>query len=255
MIRSHTTRPAVAEGPLWREYGRPTKIRGIGAGLFLGAAVLFSLACGPSAIAAGTGGDVQPGAKSKTVAGKGVQPQVAGFRSARFGMSKAEVLEAVKEDFGLEANAIATEANHVEKTTSLVATVPDMIPGAGLARVVYIHGYKTEKLIQVNVLWGAPVDPAADPGILVTTANMLRDHFAELGFPAERTTLNARIDDSTIVVFRGIDEEKRMVLLRLINDAKKAEDAEEERPPVTLWLAYIEDTENPDIYTIKKGEF
>ena len=203
-------------------------------------------------MAAGTGGDARPNAGNEAPAGKGAQPQVRGFRSARFGMSRAEVLEAVRNDFGLEPEAVATEANHVEKTTSLVAKVPDMIPGTGVARVVYIHGYETKRLIQVNVIWGAPADPAADPQILVTTANMLRDYFVEMGFPAERTTLNARTEDGTIVAFRATDEKKRMILLRLINDARKAE---EKQPPVTLWLAYIENTENPDIYTIKKGAF
>ena len=100
-------------------------------------------------------------------------PQVTGFRSARFGMSESETLDAIRRDFQLQHAQIANQTNDEDRTSSLVATVDELIPGSETAQVAYIHGYKQNKLIQVNVVWGLPVTEEVDPQTLVTTANIL----------------------------------------------------------------------------------
>ncbi|MBX6324347.1 MAG: hypothetical protein IRY94_21250, partial [Rhodospirillaceae bacterium] len=102
-----------------------------------------------------------------------------GFRSARFGMAEAAVLAAIEKDFGLKAGEVAREANPLEKTTALVAQVNDLIPDSGPARIVYILGYKSKALIQVNVVWGRPVVEKPDLKQLATTANILQRYFME----------------------------------------------------------------------------
>ena len=193
-------------------------------------------------------------------------PDVEGFRSARFGMSMSETRAAMKRDFGLEPKDIKEQPNDEDRTSSLVATVPDLFPGSDPAQVVYIHGYKNKKLIQINILWGAPVTREPDPKALVTAANLLRKYFRQLGFDAARTVMNTRVDDGAFIVFRATDERNRMVLLQLISrkvaaDKGKDEgDGGEKKPEpqnrvVSLWLSYIENTENPDVFRIEKGKF
>lgn len=193
-------------------------------------------------------------------------PRVEGFRSARFGMTMSETRAAMQRDFGLGPGDIAEQPNDEDRTSSLVATVPDLFPDSDPAQVVYIHGYKNRKLIQINVLWGAPVTKEPDPKKLVTAANLLRKYFRQLGFDAGKTVMNTRVDDGSFIVFRATDQRNRMVLLQLISRKVAAEkgegdgDADAEKPEpqnrvVSLWLSYIENTENPDVFRIEKGKF
>ena len=69
-------------------------------------------------------------------------PRVEGFRSARFGMSMSETREAIQRDFGLRREDIAEQPNDEDRTSSLVATVPDLFPDSDPAQLVYIHGYR-----------------------------------------------------------------------------------------------------------------
>ena len=192
-------------------------------------------------------------------------PNVEGFRSARFGMTMSETREAMKRDFGLGPKDIKEQPNDEDRTSSLVATVPDLFPDSDPAQVVYIHGWKQKKLIQINILWGSPVTDEPDPQALVTVANLLRKYFRQLGFDAAKTVMNTRVDDGAFIVFRATDERNRMVLLQLISrkvaaPADKDEDADAKKPEpqnrvVSLWLSYIEDTVKPDIFRIEKGKF
>ena len=187
------------------------------------------------------------------------RPNIAGFRSARFGMSEQETLEAMQRDFQLQRGEIEIQHNDEDRTSSLVATVTDIFPGSEAAQVVYIHGYKQKKLIQINVLWGLPVTEEPDSQELVTTANVLRKYFGQLGFAPENTVMNTRVDDNIFLVFRATDEQERMVLLQLISrQAPAIEEGENSEPSsqvVSLWLSYIEDVENPDVFQIQEGTF
>lgn len=208
---------------------------------------LFS-SVGPEALAQGSDADKEAG-----------HPQVTGFRSARFGMSKSETLEAMRHDFQLLPEDVETQPNDEDRTSSLVATVEDLFPGSGPARVFYIHGYKWEELFQVNILWGVPVTEDPDPQLLVTNANVLRRYFAQQGFDPETTVMNTRVDDSVFIVFRATDALGRMVLLQLISGKAPAAEGEEEAEPqdrvVSLLLSYIENLKDPDVFRIEKGTF
>ena len=188
-------------------------------------------------------------------------PQIKGFRSAHFGMSESETLDAIKSDFQLDQANVEFQANNENRTSSLIAKVNEIFPGSEPAEVAYIHGYKQKKLIQINVVWGSLVSPEFDPQTLVNTANLLRNYFVELGFDPNNTVLNTRVDDTLLIVFRSIDEQGRMVLLQLISKKTLDTESEEEQQPDpqfrvdALLLSYIEDIINPDIFRIEKGAF
>ncbi len=242
-----TVETAVADGPI-RIVRTPP--------VFVVAAALVALIGAFFMNAAAEGAAREDNAGKKTAG-----PQVVGFRSARFGMSMSETLEAMQRDFQLRREDILEQPNDEDRTSSLVATVTEIFPDSEPAQVVFIHGYKRKKLIQVNILWGSPVTDEPDPQALVTTANVLRKYFGQLGFDPGKTVMNTRVDDGAFIVFRATDEQRRMVLLQLISRKVPGEERKGEEKPepkdrvVSLWLSYIEDTGNPDIFRIEKGKF
>ncbi|HET6197338.1 MAG TPA: hypothetical protein VFE12_16370, partial [Acetobacteraceae bacterium] len=72
-------------------------------------------------------------------------------------MTEPQVKSAISKDFKLGPDKIKDEENLAERTRALSIVVSDLLEGAGAAKVAYIFGYSTKKLIQVNVLWGTAI--------------------------------------------------------------------------------------------------
>jgi len=185
-----------------------------------------------------------------------VSAAVEGFRTAHFGMSKNDVLKSVRKEFGLKNDAVAREENSLEKTTSLIVPANDLIPDSGPSRIAYIFGYGSKKLIQINIVWGHPVDQNTTAQKLVATANILRNFFAAGGY--KNVMVNQPVEVGATVVFRGSDEKGRMVLL-VLNATRasdeKAEDGDAAPQRVSLRLSYMENPGKPDIYRVQEGQF
>jgi hypothetical protein len=184
---------------------------------------------------------------------------VDGFRSAKWGMTDAQVKDAIHKDFNIAPDKVKADENLSERTTVLTITVPDLLESTGAARVSYIFGYTSKKLIQVNVLWGEAVDPQTSPEKIVAAANELRQLFIDAGYQPNSIMTNTKMPDGSVLVFKGQDTDKHTTLLRLAagtvspatakgTDAKPVETA-------ALSLSYILDPSSPDIYRIKKGLF
>jgi hypothetical protein len=190
-----------------------------------------------------------------TASSASAQPgQVDGFRSARFGADEKAVRAAIKADFSLEGKAIGVEENPLERTTALLIDVPSLEPG-GKAQVAYILGYQSRKLIQVNVVWGAPIDPTVTGEQLTGAAVLLRNYFAEQPFPADRRLQDQRLPDGSALFFQGADPQGRQVSLILFAGAAPAKAGEKPVPIYSLRLSYIADPRAPDVYRLKAGSF
>ncbi len=176
---------------------------------------------------------------------------VEGFRSARFGMTEKQVYKAIYNDFKITKKNVARHRHPLEKTLSLEIAVKDLLPDSGPARAFYVFGYKSNRLIQVNILWGQPAGSAARPERVVDTANQLRNYFSRQGFPKESQVVNTPAGKELIIVFRARDRAGRMVLLLMTNPPKQ-----KTRPaPLSLKLSYIQKPERPDVFKIKPGQF
>ena len=194
-----------------------------------------------------------PPASSKPSGAPKATVHVDGFRGAIWGMTEAEVKSAITSEFKIPAGKLKSEVNPNEKTTVLTITVPDLIDGAGTARISYILGYITKRLIEVNILWGTPVDPRAKPEMIVAAANQLRDLFLNSGYDPGTIAANARASDGSIVVFTGQDSDKHTTVLRLL---RSAGNEKEKQPPATaLFLSYVMDSLHPDVFKLKTGQF
>lgn len=179
---------------------------------------------------------------------------VEGFRSAKFGADEKTVRAAIKADFGLEGKAVSAEENPVEKTTALVATVDALEPG-GKAQIAYILGYKSKKLIQVNVVWGAPVDPGATAEKLTGTAVLLRNYFTQQSFAPDRRQQDQRLQDGSILFFQGTDAQDRQVSLHLLGVPLPTKEGEKPKAGYSLRLSYVADPKSADIFQLKAGSF
>jgi hypothetical protein len=179
-----------------------------------------------------------------------------GFRQALFGMSEEQVRQAIRKDFPA-AGKISNAVHPSEKTTVLSVIVSDLLPNTGTAHISYIFGYRSKKLIQVNIVWTSEGNPASDE-TLVGTANSLRDYFAGQTYKPDTVVANRQLAENAIVVFRASDLQGRTVLLVLSGVAAAARSDEKKGPrppPLTLELSYIEDAANPDVFRIGKGQF
>jgi hypothetical protein len=180
-----------------------------------------------------------------------------GFRQSLFGMSEEQVRQGIRKDFPAEAGKISNVVHPSEKTTVLSVTVPDLLPNTGNARISYIFGYRSKKLIQVNIVWTSEGNPASDETV-IGTANSLRDYFSLQNYKPDTVVANQQLAENTILVFRANDLQGRTVLLVLSGVAAEARREEKKGlrpPPLTLELSYIEDAAHPDVFRIGKGQF
>jgi len=175
-----------------------------------------------------------------------------GFRSAKFGVSESEVFKAINKDFRIKKKNVSRVVNSNEKTITLGINAKDLLTGSGSSKVFYILGYKSRKLIHVNIVWGRPVDKKPNAGEIVSTANQLRNYFAQKRYQKNGFALNAKLGEGIILVFQGKDKKGRAARLLLSNPKNKDSKA---GTNITLTLSYIEKPENPDVFKIKEGDF
>jgi hypothetical protein len=180
---------------------------------------------------------------------------VEGFRSAKFGMTEAQVRAAIRRDFPQAAERIASEQTPVERTQVLSIAVPNLIPDAGTARISYILGHQSKRLIQVTVLWGPPADATARPEALINAAEALRAHFASLSWRPGSVAGGVALTDGSTLVFRGLDAEGRLAQLQVIPAAQPPNAPPNAPRPFGLRLAYVADPVNPDVFRLQRGQF
>jgi hypothetical protein len=180
---------------------------------------------------------------------------VDGFRSAKFNMTEKQVTRAIDKDFKIARSKIKRSTHISEQTLSLDFTVPNLMSTGGAAKIAYIFGQKSKKLMQVNVVWGKGVAKDVSSEGVVAVANLLRGHFQKKRYQ-EDVVINGKINNATLVVFRGRDKKGRMILLIMNSPVpQEGQSAKEAAKNIQLRLAYKLNPTSPDILTIKDGDF
>ncbi|AUN32015.1 hypothetical protein [Niveispirillum cyanobacteriorum] len=181
--------------------------------------------------------------------------QVEGFRNARFGMTEAQVRDAIGKDFKLSGDAIQRVEEPTERTTALIVKVNDLLPESGPAVIAYLLGYKTKKLFRVNVIWGQEIGSPTKPEQIVGTANALRNYLLSQGYRQEGLILNQSLGDDNVLVFQGSDVQGRLteLILGITKKPSAKPDAQPEVAGASLRLSYVEKPKEPDIYRVPGG--
>ena len=125
--------------------------------------------------------------------------------------------KAIQQDFFILDEKIDTITHPTEQTQSLGITIKKLLPISGKSRVVYVFGFRSKRLIQVNILVGHPADADITPQQVVDSGNLLGSHFIKNKVPRRWLDGAARLNDGSVLIFRGKDQNGRMVLLRLSN--------------------------------------
>ncbi|HTW53076.1 MAG TPA: hypothetical protein VME45_14390 [Stellaceae bacterium] len=200
-----------------------------------------------------------PPAAAQPPAAPAATAHVDGFRSAKWGMTEAQVKAAIHSDFNIAEDKLKSSDNLAEKTEALTASVPDLLEGAGTADVSYVFGYTSKKLIQVNIVWSTALDPQATPEKIVAAADQLRVLFLGSGYDPKTVTANNRMPDGSILVFQGQDADRHTTVLRLTTGSVTPTDKDGKPgkpvPVATLTLSYVYNAAEPDIFRLKKGSF
>ena len=178
-----------------------------------------------------------------------------GFRSAKFGMTMQAVKKAIIKDFSIPEDKIKIINHPIELTKSLGVTVENLIPESRKSRVVYVFGFESKQLTQVNILTGHPMDTNATPEEIINSGNLLGEHFLKKRYQEKSLLTHAKLSDGSILIFRGKDQNGHMVMLSVSNSKPVNETPNE--PKIRLNLSYIEKPGRPDIYNykLKDGDF
>lgn len=188
--------------------------------------------------------------------------EVTGFRDAKFGMTETEVKATAAKSFGIKPSDIVTSSNPVEGTTVLTVRLASLDPAPGVARVAYILGNKSKKLIQVNVIWGEEgATASSDVAAMMTAGSRLERYFAGFIWKKDAVRAGIPVGDNTVVLFAGEDDKKGAV--RVIADGVKYQMQREgnqttspdPKGPPKLIINYIADRDEPDIAKIERGRF
>ena len=177
-----------------------------------------------------------------------------GFRSAKFGMSEADVRAAMIKDFNAKPDAIKAQDNASELTHSILMSVPELLPNGGTAELSYVFGYKSKSLIQIGAVWSKGTDAAMTAEKLFSNANILRAHFMGEGFKPDSIAVNMPVAGG-IVMFRGSDAKDRSVILLLQGTFENKENNQRVLTPTSLLLFYVADAKSPDIFKLPPGQF
>jgi hypothetical protein len=170
---------------------------------------------------------------------------VDGFRSAKFGMNEKQVMQAIFKDFKASKDLVMRSKNS-ERTTRLALSIANLLLDGGIAQIIYTLGYKSKRLIQVDIVWGGNVDKQnVDYKLVMATASLIRGHLLKKKYRVKGFILDQRLKDGSIVIIRGQDKKGRLIFFSLRDLPAPAKEG------VTLKLTYISDVKNPDIYTIK----
>jgi len=192
-------------------------------------------------------------ATDKTIKNTKPWANIDGFRSAKFGMRIDEVKQAILRDFGISDSKIDAISHPTEQTQSLGISIDKLLPQSGKSRAVYVFGYKSKRLMQVNILMGHPVDTNITPQQVVDSGNLLGNHFFKKRYQEDGLVAHARLNDGSVLIFRGKDQKGRMALLRLSNPPSSEGNKEDLK--ITLSLSYIEKPEQPDAFQLKEDDF
>ena len=191
-------------------------------------------------------------ATDKTIKNTKPWANIDGFRSAKFGMRIDEVKQAILRDFGISDSKIDAISHPTEQTQSLGISIDKLLPQSGKSRAVYVFGYKSKRLMQVNILMGHPVDTNITSQQVVDLGNILGNHFFNKRHQEDGLVANARLNDGSILIFRGKDQKGRMALLRLLNTQQNNKNNEVK---ISLNLSYIEKPGQEDTFQLNKGDF
>jgi hypothetical protein len=187
--------------------------------------------------------------------------QVTGFRDARFGMTETEIRATARDSFAAKDDEMTVNANAIDGTTKLIVHVPLLESGLGEGRVEYFFGYKSKKLIQVDVIWGEDTNAPLNDAAMIAGGARLQHYFLECGWRTKSVRAGVPIADNDVLLFSGEDDRNGAVRLVLkgihynTNVNGVLVSSPEPLSPPKLIVSYIAERTDPDIKKLNQRDF
>lgn len=132
--------------------------------------------------------------------------RITGFRSAEFGMTPEALRAAIARDFPSQAEAMVERENPREGTRIVSIALPELVPGPGPARVHYVLGASSGRLMQVNVVWATSDTPSDEERNRIGIAgSQLARYFMELKWKPEGAVAGLSLKPNEVMLFTGVD--------------------------------------------------
>jgi hypothetical protein len=185
---------------------------------------------------------------------------VDGYRGAKWGMTIDQVRSAVAKDFpGAEIGK--TVADPVTRTSLFVVAAPNLFPGPGTAAITYMFGASGGRLFHVNVDWQVDAPTDADRAALTQAGSTLVADCVSYYWKLLSVGRGVPVGPNALVLFTGTGQAGGVVEIRLQGIGYTVETAKGEvklpppaKGPALLHLSFAQ-SDQPDVYTIKPGEF
>lgn len=188
--------------------------------------------------------------------------RIAGFRSAKFGMTREQVLAAIMQDFQIPAGSVQALDNPVDGTVALTVKATRLEPAPGAASVSYILGNNSRRLVHVNVVWALPASTtAAERDMLIAAGIKLGAVFERRSWGKGALIKNVPVAANSLVLLQARDEAGAAVEIRMdgVSYRQQTNGKSVDSPvPTTearLRLAYSQNPAQPDVTQVKNGQF
>ncbi len=184
---------------------------------------------------------------------------IEGFRSAKFGMTKSQVVDAIKKDFKVSDAKIIRDTNIENGTDLLVVKQPSLSAFASPTTISYIFGYESKRLTTINVeIVNASKEANAQGSFLNTAINKLVPYFKENDLSAYKVIDSAALEKENVVVLFGLLPKSKThpqaLEIALSNVSVTQKDKQvivdvkkDSEQPMVLRISYVKDLENIDI--------
>jgi hypothetical protein len=179
---------------------------------------------------------------------------VKGFRSAHFGMTKAQVKAAIAKDFHLKSDRIQDSIVAEGRTPVLVIHVPALFPESGAGDVAYLFGYHSARLMQITVTLSTQTDASLSRERIVVDGQILQHYFLGAGYPPKQVVVNQGTQIG-VVLFQGTDPLGHLTNLVLRGQMSKGSDGKMVLDPQALQINYVADPQHPDVMKSLAGQF
>jgi hypothetical protein len=199
---------------------------------------------------------------SKPSAKTAADGRIEGYRSARWGMTEAEVRAVIRKDFGLAESAIQIAENPAERTKALVIQIPELAPAPTPAMVSYIFGATSRRLMHVNVVWADAAPTAERRREFAAAGLQLSEYFRTLPVQPRLAGPGGALSDRAVLMFVATDAQGAAlevaaegIEFQVLARDGKSTNSSAPSGPVALRVSYIANALTPDVSVLKPGSF
>jgi hypothetical protein len=141
--------------------------------------------------------------------------KLAGFRSARFGMTDAQVLEVINGEADPDQSAVRMVVNPGKPESKLIITVNRLVAPFGQVQTVYEFLPDSRRLVGISADWGREPGAGLDNRTVQEIVRALTQDLRNANFRPSSTAFDAPLAGGGRIGFSGIDKAERLATVSI----------------------------------------